>query len=126
MFTALLSCGEFHHELEALKARFLRLAKIQGELFHIKGKSWPGAFSTSSQDYVRGELYKMAKPAETLKRLDEIEDCKHGLFTRKLVDVWAGGRKVKAWVYFCNREEERAARIASGNFSSPQRKQTRI
>lgn len=109
--------GALHHELKALQARFFGLAKIQGELFHIKGKSWPGAFSTASQDYVHGELYKMTRPAETLQRLDEIEDCKHGLFTRKPVDAWAGNRVLKAWAYFFNHEEEKASRIASGNFS---------
>lgn len=108
--------GALHHELEALQARFLGLAKIQGELFHIKGKSWPGAFLTASENYVRGEIYKMMKPAEALKRLDAVEDCKHGLFTRKLVHAWAGNRKMKAWVYFFNREEEKASRIASGIF----------
>lgn len=113
--------GALHHELEALQARFLGLAKVQGDLFHIKGKSWPGAFPTANQSYVHGELYKMAKPAETLKKLDEVEDCKHGLFTRKLVDAWAGNRKVKAWVYFFNRKQEKASRIASGSFSSPER-----
>lgn len=108
--------GELHQELAELQARFLGLAKIQGELFHIKGRSWPGAFPTVNQNYVQGELYKMAKPAETLKRLDEVEECKHGLFVRTLVDAWAGNRKVKAWVYFYNRAEEKASRIASGNF----------
>ena len=58
----------------------------------------------------------MSKPAETLQKLDEVEDCKHALFTRELVDAWSGGRKVKAWVYFFNREKEKAERIGSGNF----------
>lgn len=109
--------GKLHHELVELQARFLGPAKIQGELFHVKGKSWPGAFPTTSQDYVQGELYKMTKPAETLKRLDIVEECSRGLFVRKLVDAWVGNRKVKAWVYFFNRERENASRIASGNFS---------
>jgi gamma-glutamylcyclotransferase (GGCT)/AIG2-like uncharacterized protein YtfP len=108
--------GELHHELAELQARFLGLAKIQAELFHIKGKSWPGAFPTTATDCVQGELYRMSKPAETLKKLDEVEECNRGLFVRKLVDAWAGNRKVKAWVYFFNREEEKASRIASGNF----------
>jgi len=86
--------GTLHHELES--ARFLGLAKIQGELFHIKGKSWPGAFLSESQSHIHGELYKLQKPLETLKRLDFVEGCTEGLFTRKLVDVRQGTRKMKA------------------------------
>ena len=110
--------GQLHHELISLGARFISPARTQGELFRIKGESWPGAFPTASQDYVHGELYKMGKPAETLKRLDEVEECERGLFVRKLVDVWAGNRKMKAWVYFFNRKKAKAARIAGGNFST--------
>jgi len=112
--------GKLHHELETLHARFFGVAKIRGELFYIKGKSWPGAVPTSAQKYIHGELYKMTKPAETLKRLDEVEDCKHGLFTRKVVEVWAGNRVLKAWTYFFDHQEEKASRIASGNFSPRQ------
>lgn len=111
--------GALHHELQALQARFLGLAKIQAALFHIKGKSWPGAFPSTANEYMHGELYKMSKPAETLKRLDEVEDCKHDLLRRELVDAWAGGSKVKAWVYFYNHEDRKSSRIASGNFILP-------
>lgn len=117
--------GALHHELVTHQARFIGLAKIQGELFHIRGKPWAGAFPTTAHDYVHGELFKMSKPSETLKRLDEVEDCKHGLFRRKLVDAWVGNRKIKAWVYFFNREEEKAARIASGVFSADPKVQKR-
>lgn len=113
--------GALHHQLVELRARFLGLAKIQAELFHIKGKSWPGAFPTTADEYAYGELYKMSKPAETLKRLDEVEDCKHGLFRRDLVDAWSGSRKVKAWVYFYNHQEQKSSRIASGIFRLDQR-----
>lgn len=108
--------GALHHRLVELQARFLGLAKIQAELFRIKGKSWPGAFPTTSDEYVHGELYKMFKPSETLKRLDEVEDCRHGLFRRELVEAWSGGRKVTAWAYFYNREDQKSSRIASGKF----------
>ena len=113
--------GALHHELTTLQARFLGLAKIQAELFHIKGKSWPGAFPATANEYVHGELYKMLKPSETLKRLDEVENCKHGLFRRELVDAWSGGRKLKAWVYFYNHEHRKSSRIAGGNFRCAQR-----
>lgn len=107
--------GKLHHELA--DARFLSQARVRGELFHIKGESWPGAFSTLSRNHIKGELYKLAKPLETLKKLDRIEGCHEGLFTRQLVDVWKGNDKVKAWVYFCNLEEKKGSRIGSGDFS---------
>jgi len=109
--------GNLHHEMVKQNARFLGPARIQGELFHIKGESWPGAFPTVSQSYIKGELYKMARPAENLKKLDVIEGCNQGLFIRELVNAWLGHRKVRAWVYFCNRAERKGSRIVSGNFS---------
>jgi len=111
--------GALHHELVTHQARFIGMAKIQAELFRIKGKSWAGAFPTTAHDYVHGELFKMSKPSEALKRLDEVEDCKHGLFRRELVDVWARGQKLKAWVYFYNHEDQKSSRIAGGNFILP-------
>jgi gamma-glutamylcyclotransferase (GGCT)/AIG2-like uncharacterized protein YtfP len=108
--------GKLHHELAAPEARYLGRARIQGELFYIKGESWAGAFPAESQSYIQGELYKLDKPSEMLKRLDRIEGCHQGLFVRKLVDAWAGSRRVKAWAYFCNHPEKKAAQIANGNF----------
>jgi len=108
--------GHLHHELAARAVRFLGQAKIQGELFHIKGESWPGAFPSVSESYIQGELYELDKPSETLKRLDIVEGSQEGLFSRELVDAWAGTRRVKAWVYFCNHPERKASRIANGNF----------
>lgn len=108
--------GKLHHQL-AGDARFLGQARIHGELFHIKGEAWPGAFSTLSPSYVHGELYKLAKPLEMLKKLDRIEGCHEGLFSRELVDAWKGNDKLKAWVYFCKVEEKKGSRIANGNFA---------
>ncbi|HEY6968201.1 MAG TPA: gamma-glutamylcyclotransferase family protein [Candidatus Angelobacter sp.] len=108
--------GKLHHELAPEKAHFLGLAKIRGELFHLKGVSWPGAFPSESRSRIQGELYKLLKPAETLKRLDRVEATHEGLFTRKLVDVWAGSSKMRSWVYFCGREEMKSERIRTGNF----------
>jgi len=110
--------GKRHHEI-AERAELLGAARIQGQLFRIRGQTYPGAFPGDSGDYIQGELYRLATPLETLKRLDEIEGCKEGLFIRRLVDVWQGNRRMKAWVYFYSREREKAGRIAGGTFSSP-------
>lgn len=114
--------GKLHQEFAG--ARYLSQARVRGELFHIKGVTWPGAFPTVSRNHIQGELYKLAKALEMLKRLDRIEGCHEGLFTRQLVDAWKGNDKVKAWVYFCNVEEKKGSRIANGNFLAT--RQTRI
>jgi len=118
--------GQLHHQLAALRARFLGPARIQGELFHVKGESWPGAFPTVSRSYIHGELYKLARPAVNLKKLDAIEGCNRGLFIRELVNAWLGNRKVRAWVYFFNGEERKASRIVSGGFSTEQQRSTHV
>jgi len=117
--------GNLHREIAEHGVRFLGPARIQGELFRIKGESWPGAFPTDSRSYIRGELYKLARPAENLKKLDAVEGCNRGLFIRELVNAWLGNRKVRAWVYFCNCAERKGSRIASGNFSTEQHREAR-
>jgi len=124
VYGTLQSGGDLHQEIIQQRARFLGPARIQGELFHIKGESWPGAFPTVSPSYIHGELYKLAKSAETLKRLDVVEGCNQGLFIRELVDAWLGNRRVRAWVYFCKREERKGSRIVSGDFSIEQHRNT--
>ena len=108
--------GRLHHELAPDKAHFLGPAKIRGELFQLKGVWYPGAFPSESRSHIQGELYKLLKPAETLKKLDRVEAAHKGLFTRKVVDVWAGSRKMRSWVYFCGREEMKSQRIRNGAF----------
>ena len=116
VYGTLKSGGRLHHELAPDKAHFLGLAKIRGELFQLKGLWYPGAFESESLARIQGELYKLLKPAETLKRLDRVEAAHEGLFTRKVVDVWAGNRKMRAWVYFCGRDEMKGQRIRNGTF----------
>lgn len=109
--------GKLHHELAAMGARFIGPARMQGELFHVKGESWPGAFPANSEGYIHGELYKLINPIRNLKLLDRIEGTAQGLFTRETVDVWAGNRRMRAWMYAFNHPERKADRIASGNFT---------
>ena len=108
--------GERHHELISQQAHLLGRGKIQAQLFHINGESYPGAFRCESQDFIEGEIYKLPRPVTALRRLDEVEGCKEGLFIRELADVWMGNRKMKAWVYFYGRPQSRGTRIASGRF----------
>jgi len=108
--------GELHAELESGGARFVGAGRIKGRLFRIRGESYPGAFPSSSREYIQGELYKLEEPTATLKKLDDIEGCDEGLFIRKLVDACVGTRKMKAWTYFYGQLTNTSARIPSGSF----------
>jgi gamma-glutamylcyclotransferase (GGCT)/AIG2-like uncharacterized protein YtfP len=107
---------ENHRWLSVHHPRFLGEARIQGRLFRIKGESYPGAAPTRSRRYVRGELYELTRPDQSLKKLDKFEGTDEGLFIRKLADVWIGSRKMKAWTYFYPGREDKAATIPSGSF----------
>jgi gamma-glutamylcyclotransferase (GGCT)/AIG2-like uncharacterized protein YtfP len=71
---------------------------------------------------VRGEVFEMAKPADVLQALDEIEGCRAGepeagLYRRMLASVTLdGGETVTAWTYFYNAPLGRAERIESGDY----------
>ncbi len=108
--------GELHPELASHRVRFIGSARIQGRLFQVEGESYPGAVPTDSSQYIRGELYELQEPIETLKKIDEVEGCDEGLFERKLVDVWAGSRKTKAWAYFYAKPLKKSPPITSGHF----------
>jgi gamma-glutamylcyclotransferase (GGCT)/AIG2-like uncharacterized protein YtfP len=108
--------GELHTELKSQKARFVAAGKIKGRLFRIRGESYPGALPSASREYIQGELYELEDLGSALRRLDDVEGCDEGLFTRKLVDVWLGSRKVKAWTYFYAQPKNKASRIPSGSF----------
>jgi gamma-glutamylcyclotransferase (GGCT)/AIG2-like uncharacterized protein YtfP len=107
---------ENHRWLSVHHPRFLGKARIQGRLFRIKGESYPGAAPTRSRRYVRGELYELTRPGQSLKKLDKFEGTDEGLFVRKLAEVWIGSRKMKAWTYFYPGREDKAASIPSGSF----------
>jgi gamma-glutamylcyclotransferase (GGCT)/AIG2-like uncharacterized protein YtfP len=108
--------GELHAELASEKVRFLGPAKIQGRLFRISGESYPGAVPADNEQYIKGELYELHQPAETLRKIDEVEGCDEGLFERKLVNVWIGSKKMKAWAYFYSKPLKKSPPITSGHF----------
>jgi|SRR5947209_4770525 len=108
--------GDLHYEITAQKLRFLGPAKIQGRLFRIAGETYPGAVSTDSEQYIKGELYELPEAAEALKKIDAVEGCDEGLYERKLVNVWIGNRKTRAWAYFYAKPLKKSVPIANGDF----------
>lgn len=68
--------------------------------------------------FVKGDLFVLQNPQETLPSLDEFEGVDEGLFRRELVDAWTRGRRVKAWVYVYARPLTDAEPIPAGIYSS--------
>lgn len=110
--------GELHEELRMRNACFLGNARIKGKLYQIAGESYPGAITTVSEDYVVGEVYEVKNPLTVLCKIDHVEGCDEGLFERKLVDAWLGGKKIKAWSYFYLKPLDKSVQIESGFFST--------
>ncbi|MGC1483265.1 MAG: gamma-glutamylcyclotransferase family protein [Candidatus Acidiferrum sp.] len=112
--------GKSHKRLrEENSVRFRSPARIQAELYSVRGGEYPGAVLTSAPSrFVKGDLFVLQNPQETLRHLDEFEGVDDGLFRRELVDVWARRRRVKAWVYLYARPLTNATLIPAGIYSS--------
>src|SRR5262245_39625325 len=109
--------GRLHGRLVSQGVRYRGNARIRGRLFHISGRSYPGAVPTRSDDFIIGELYELEFPAEALKTIDKLEGCDEGLFARKLVGAWANGdHKVRAWAYFYAKPLRKSRPIPGGRF----------
>ena len=114
--------GRLHGQMVSAGARYRGPARIRGRLFHIDGRSYPGALPTRRDEFVTGELYELEIPAEALKKIDKLEGCDEGLFVRKLVGAWIDDRrKVRAWAYFYAKPLRKSRPIPSGRFSLKRR-----
>jgi len=92
-----------HHHLKRLRAQLVAVGKVQAELFDL-GK-FPGARKTSKPGKtVRGELYRLRRPANTLKVLDQVEGFSPrspGMFQRATTEVTLpSGEQRLAWIYW--------------------------
>jgi gamma-glutamylcyclotransferase (GGCT)/AIG2-like uncharacterized protein YtfP len=113
--------GETSHRRLAQNqnVRFVGPAKIRGELYVLRDYDFPGAVPSSRPDrFVFGQLFRLRTPARTLRALDRFEESDDGLFCRRLVDVWAEGRKMKAWTYFYARHLKQADLVPTGVYQS--------
>lgn len=96
-------------------------ASIRGRLYRIDG--YPGAVLTGRpDDRVTGNLYRLARPAETLELLDDYEGCgkraaRPHEFRRVAVDVMRDkGGNIRAWTYLYNLPVRGLEVICSGDF----------
>ena len=112
--------GKSHGQLVRKRGvRFVGAARIRGELYKLDGESFPGAIQTAAGDsFVKGHLFALRDPEETLASLDEFEGVSEGLFRRELVNAWIRRRRMKAWAYFYARPLMGASLVPTGMYSS--------
>ena len=118
VYGTLMRGGKLHRALaSSTRVKFVGKAKIRAELYRLRGEEYPGAVRTSKPNrFVHGELYNLRDPDRILKRIDEIEGCDEGLFTRRLVDAWQNGKKRRAWTYLYGKSVSSADAIPHGKF----------
>lgn len=99
----------------ARQVTFAGNARIQGQLFDLG--HYPGlVFSCEPDSWVRGEVYILDHPRDTLSRLDDYEGNE---FVRVEMDVVLdSGPSGKAWVYTYGGSTVNKRRILSGDYLS--------
>lgn len=112
-----------HQHVQNAALEFLGEGSIQGRLYDLG--EFPGAVATSSPDEeIRGELFRLRDPARQLAALDQVEEYdaarpESSLFLRERVDVRASiGAVVKAWAYFLRDKPSNARWIEGGDYST--------
>ncbi|OAI05479.1 gamma-glutamylcyclotransferase family protein [Methylomonas methanica] len=106
-----------HAFLEACD--YLSDASMPGELYEIE--AYPGAI-TGGTKLVKGELYLMQNPEQTLSALDIYEECAahfpqpHEYIRRELQVSLPDGQTVSAWTYLYNRPLDGLIRIDDGDY----------
>jgi gamma-glutamylcyclotransferase (GGCT)/AIG2-like uncharacterized protein YtfP len=107
-----------HRELGRKLGVFISEARMRGDLYKLSGESFPGAVRTAAANrFVQGDLFALRDPQKALPDLDGFEGVEEGLFRRELVDVWARGRRLKAWAYLYARPLTGANLIPAGIYS---------
>ena len=115
---------DIRHEMYRLLARnadFVGDATFQGRLYLVD--DFPGAVSSpSSEDCVRGEVYRLEEPQQVLSKLDDYEEFdpqspEAGLYRRvKAMVLLDDDTPVDAWIYLYNRPTAGLLAIPSGDF----------
>jgi gamma-glutamylcyclotransferase (GGCT)/AIG2-like uncharacterized protein YtfP len=116
--------GESNNEFSRLlseQAALIGRATMPGRLYRV---DWfPGMVSSSDpSERVKGEVYRLRNPSETLPILDDYEGCGADdsppfEFDRVLaVASMEDGSELECWVYLYRRQPPEARRIPSGDF----------
>jgi gamma-glutamylcyclotransferase (GGCT)/AIG2-like uncharacterized protein YtfP len=98
--------------------------RVEGFLYQLG--PYPGLIlSPGSQQWVRGDLYRLHDPSRTLHVLDEYEGCgdndrlPHEFERVEATVRLDSGRQARAWMYVYNHEVSERDRVASGDYLNP-------
>src|ERR1019366_2175514 len=119
MIAKLFVYGTLRSEFSNKYARLLRgqgermgPASVPGSIYRIG--SYPG-WKPEPPGEVRGELYKLANPEQTLSTLDDYEGNE---FERVVIETGNPAADF-AWIYRYKKDPPAESRIASGDFCTP-------
>jgi len=107
----------YDHEfarLLAATARFVGAAQVRGRIYKVA--AYPGlVLSDDAAEQVRGDVFELNDPDETLRVLDEYEGSEYRrvAVTARLLDA---GRTVDAWAYIYSSDVTGKPLILSGDF----------
>lgn len=109
------------HPVLARSSTFIGAAHFNGRLYLVA--HYPGAVpSTTADDRVHGEVYRLRDAAALLQVLDDYEACaphspQPHEYVRRLCRVrLADETHAEAWIYLYNRAVDGLPRISSGRF----------
>ncbi len=91
------------HPFLAETADYVGEAKFNGILFDLG--AYPGVIpSDNPHEFVKGEVYALQRPRETLLLLDAYEGCDGDdpLYRRELVEIHGDNQTWRAWIYLNN------------------------
>jgi gamma-glutamylcyclotransferase (GGCT)/AIG2-like uncharacterized protein YtfP len=119
--------GSPMHGLLAAEADFVSDAAFRGRLYLIG--DYPGAVpSDACGDVVRGELYRLHRPEDSLAWIDRYEQCGNGFpapqeYLRQIRQViLPDGSVCKAWIYLYNHSVKGRPHLPSGDFSATRKR----
>lgn len=107
-----------HHPLLAA-CHYLSDAAMNGELYDVDG--YPAAVPAES-GFIKGELYLLDNPEQTLSALDVYEECAalfpapHEYIRCRQTVILPNRRSLIAWTYLYNRPTDGLQRIPSGDY----------
>jgi gamma-glutamylcyclotransferase (GGCT)/AIG2-like uncharacterized protein YtfP len=111
-----------HEFLQRFHARLIGNGSVRGRLYDLG--EYPGAVDNASNaERVYGEVYFLPQPAAVLRVLDRFEGFdpakpESNQFERKETTVTlAGGRQVRAWIYWVSGAHAAGRRMRAGNYA---------
>lgn len=116
------ACSTGAHNTYLSGAHFVAPAKVRGRLYRVS--YYPALVLDANADWVVGEVYELAAPAQ-LAQLDTYEECSHPAlpeqeYQRLHVQVeTAAGEYLSAWVYAYQHTSDHLEIITSGDFLNP-------